>query len=125
MVLRKFFTELPDGEHEIEAKTRHQRSASQNKYYWGVVIPMVFESLNHLGWQIKDKEEVHHYLTSMFLIKRIVNHDTGETIEMPGKSSECTTIEFNDYIARIQKWAAEYLHINIPDPNTQSKLWQQ
>jgi len=52
-----------------------------------------------------------------------INKKTGEVIYVPGSTATLTTIEFNEFIEKCQKFAAEYLGIVIADPNSQVSLW--
>lgn len=83
------------------------RSLPQNRYYWGVVIPMICEETG------MDKDQVHFALREKFLSRRDV--DTGLLIVK--STTELTIEQFRWYIDQIQRWAAEFLHIDIPDPN--------
>lgn len=102
-------------------KKRKQRSSPQNRYYWGCMIPMVMEGLIHMGHQV-DTEITHEFLKANFRKTIIVNEETGETYTLPGSTQTLTTSAFMDFKAQIQRWAAEYLNINIPDPNEQIKI---
>ena len=37
-------------------------------------------------------------------------------------SSEMTTTDFMEYINEVQKWSAEFLNVDIPDPNEELTL---
>ena len=78
-------------------------------------MPMVREGLIDVGYKIS-KEETHDFLKHKFLVKELVNEETGEILKSIGSTSDLTTSEFMDFIAEIQQWAAEFLGINIPDP---------
>jgi hypothetical protein len=52
----------------------------------------------------------------------IINIDTGECINERLTSSEMTTTQFCEYIIEIQKWAAEFLGIDIPSPNEENLI---
>ena len=76
------------------------RSEKQNNYYFGVVVDMLS---NETGNEL---EETHELLKLRFL-------------KPMGKKSttELTTVEFNAFIERIQRWSAQELGCVIPDPN--------
>ncbi len=86
------------------------RSQSQNRYLFGVVYPALLAHLD--GWEAED---VHEYFLG--------EHFGWETLEGLGRkrvkplrrSSKLTKQEFSDYIAFIQKRAAE-IGVFIPDP---------
>ncbi len=87
-----------------------RRSLSQNAYLFGVVYPALLAHLD--GWEADD---VHEYFLG--------EHFGWETLEGLGRkrvkplrrSSKLTKQEFSDYIAFIQKRAAE-IGVFIPDP---------
>ena len=114
--------QMRDGEYvmTIERKQR-KRSLMQNAYYWGVVVPLVKEGLLDVGYRMTT-EAVHEYLKGQFSITEIVNERTGEVLKSIGSTSEMTTSKMMDYFAEITQWAAEYLNVQIPQPNEQLKI---
>ena len=94
--------------HKVEViirKPKTKRSDLQNSYYFGVVVEML---ANELGY---DKDEMHEILKYKFL--------QSNSMGMPyvKSTTKLSTGEFEDYLSGIKRWAAEFLHINIPDPN--------
>ena len=75
------------------------RSNPQNKYYFGVVVDMISEETGN------EPEETHELLKLKFL-------------KPMGKANttQLDTKEFNLYIEKIQRWAAQDLGCIIPDP---------
>jgi hypothetical protein len=84
---------------------RTERSNSQNAYYWGVVIVMLSE---HTGYST---DEMHDNLKRMFL-GQIDEHG----LMRVGSTAKLKTEEFQEYIAKIVRWAAMDLSLVIPDP---------
>lgn len=103
------------------SEKKKQKSSPQNKYYWGVIIPIVQEGMREIGEPI-DKSRVHDMLKGMFLYEEVVNKDSGEILKVPRDFKDLSTIEFSEYKDNIQQWAAEWLHIVIPNPNEQTNL---
>lgn len=93
-----------------------KRTSLQNKYYWSCVIPIVKDGFYEMG-EVYDTERVHETLKAMFLYDELVNEDTGEVVRVVKEFKDITTVEFQEYKRRIQHWASEWLHVNIPDPN--------
>ena len=89
----------------IIRKPKTSRSTLQNSYYWSVVVELL---ANELGY---DKDEIHEILKYKFL----QSHAMG----MPyiKSTTKLSTGEFEEYLSKIKRWAAEFLHIVIPDPN--------
>lgn len=94
-----------------------KRSNPQNSYFHGVVIPIVKAHLLDLGWkEAKSSEWVKNYIKFNCLIKEVTNVETGETIKSLGETSGLSKSEFADFIADVQRWAAQELDLIIPDP---------
>ncbi len=70
------------------------RSDQANAYYHGVVVKMISEKTGH------DPEETHQKLKEHFKVL------TTTTMK---------TTEFQEYIERCKRFAAEFLELNIPD----------
>jgi hypothetical protein len=101
-------------------KYRKDRSDRQNNWYWGVVIQMITDETGY------EKDEVHEYLKSLFLTeKRVIVNNEGEVLEleMIKSSARLTTTEFIEYGQKCQRWAAENLNLNIPDPNEAEHIY--
>lgn len=103
---------------------RKSRSNNQNSYYWGVVLPLVQDGLKEATGEVRDINSIHYQILLPLLSvnREIVNTETGQVISEKLTSSEMTTTEFMEYVISIQQWAAEFLNINIPDPNQELTL---
>ena len=102
-------------------RKRRRRSLEQNNYYWACVVPMVKDGLKDVGYKV-GIEETHDYLKSTFLKDELVNEETGEVLQTIGSTTKLTTVQFMEFIADVQRWAAEFLGLVIPDPNEQVKI---
>ena len=67
------------------------------------------------------KEQTHELLKYKFLKREFITSD-GDILQSIGSTTELSTKEFNEYIESIQIWSAEYLNVNIPDPNEQTEI---
>lgn len=118
-IVANAFTQLEDGNYHLEIKPRNIRSNQQSRYYWGCMIPMVFQGLIEVGYnEVKTFNDTHEIIKSLFLKKKIAN-ENGPELELNLSTTSLTTIEFNLLIEQIQQWAAEFLGIYIPSPNEQ------
>ena len=125
IVVKKAFDILEDGAYLCRIHTRKQRSLPQNAYYHSIVVEMVREGLRDAGYdEVKTNEDAHEVLKSLFLKKQIVNHNTGEVLEIPGSTVGLTTVQFSEFIEQVWKWSAEFLGIHIPAPNEQLSIYQ-
>ncbi|TAK57855.1 MAG: hypothetical protein EPO24_09310 [Bacteroidetes bacterium] len=90
----------------LEVK-RKRRSDQQNRYYWGVIIKILSTFFGY------EEEEMHEALKMKFLL---VHGGDGkpDTIRSTRK---LTTVEFNDYIDKVIRWAAKEFNVVLPDPN--------
>lgn len=108
------------------SRRRNTRSNQQNAYMWGCVIPIVRQGLIDAGWErekVNSAEVVHELLKDMFCPREeVVNENTGEVMRLPSTTTNITTTQMMEYIADIQRWGAEFLGIQIPDPNEQTKF---
>jgi len=108
----------------IERK-RSKRSNEQNRYYWGLVIPLIQDRLNELGHRYT-KDQTHENLKMWMadyapdvMLTEITLPDTGQTLTSVKSTTELTTSGFMEYKAAIQQWAVEMLGLDIPDPEEQ------
>ena len=100
------------------AKYTESRSKRQNAYYWGVVVKTIMEFSKDINGVEYSKEEVHLYILDRVIGRKPV------IVEIFGQSlisyedvstSKMNTIEFADFILKIQQYFAE-MGIIIPDP---------
>lgn len=97
-----------------------KRSLPQNSYYHGVVVQEVKLGLLGIGYDMT-ADEVHFFLKQKFNTVQMPGKD-GLMIEVPGSTTDLTTVAFCEYVDRIAQWAAEYLGIHIPMPNENLKM---
>jgi len=98
-----------------------KRTNPQNKYWRGVVLPLICKYLEEVEGLNYSEQEIHEYYISKgyFGYKKVIIH--GEETTMPKRSSDATTLEFMGAIDRLQKeWSLRGL--NIPDPNQKDFL---
>jgi uncharacterized protein YllA (UPF0747 family) len=121
--LRKFFSDLKEGAYTLTLTEKNKRTHDQNDYYWGVIIPIALKGLKDLGYSdVRNIMDAHKTLKSLFL-KQVIRNNKGEFIEVVNDSRTLTKAEFTEYIERIAQWAAEYLNVEIPAPNSQTKIF--
>ena len=86
---------------------RNIRSSKQNRYFHGVILPILCE---HCGYF---PDEMKAALAHKFLGH--VDPDTGLT--RIRSTAELNTVEFEEFLARIRQWAGEEMGVGIPLPN--------
>jgi hypothetical protein len=106
------------------SKLKKSRSNNQNRFYWGVCLPLIQNGLLEATGELRTYENIHYRILLPLFAPEIelVNKDTGECVNERLTSSEMTTTQFMEYIMEIQKWAAEFLGIEIPNPNEETTL---
>mgnify|MGYP001561316969 FL=1 len=100
----------PECKQVIHDKFSTSRTSPQNRYYWGVVIPIL---CGHTGFT---HDEIHEILKYKFLHRESITKNE-EKFERSASTTELTTIEFNEYVQNIVVWAASELSCQIPEPN--------
>lgn len=88
-------------------KRVYNRSISQNSYYWGVIVSLIAD---HCGYS--DKEDCHRDLAAKF-----ASHPDDSGLPHIESTAKMTVKRFIEYTESIKRWAAEFLHVYIPDPN--------
>jgi hypothetical protein len=98
------------------AERKAKRSGKQNKYYWGVVLPLVTQAMRDAG-NVVDEEEVHEFLKRDVgrLVKRITEPD-GTVRFVTRSSAELSVDEWEKLMEIIRAWAAQF-DIVVPLPN--------
>lgn len=89
---------------------RNRRSDPQNKYYWSVVVPAIGEVIGE-----DDKEAVHDFLKNELNYEIVAIGD--KEIRVPKSTAKLNTMEFKQYLERVQRWASEFLSLYIPGPD--------
>ena len=89
---------------------RKNRSTNQNKYWWGVIVPM-FASEDAMACT---REEAHEAL------KAELNYDLkvigDRAIRIPKSTADLNTLEFKELVERAHQLGAEMFGMDIPDP---------
>jgi hypothetical protein len=98
-------------------KAKKKRSTQQNRFYHGVIIPIVQNCLKEAG-HIMTNESTHDLIKLKFLKEALfVNKETGEVIERIKSTTELSTSQFMDLLAEINNFTFEYFGVSLPSPN--------
>lgn len=119
--LKTLFSQLKDGKWKVDINSAQQRSNPQNRYYFGLVVPLVQNGILNLGTELT-REETHEFLKARFNSSEVVNKETGEYVQVPRSTTMLSKEKFSEYIEQIQIFAAEFLQVIIPDPGQQMML---
>lgn len=104
-LFRKYLQSLRGEVELIVRKWKKRRTSNQNNYYWGVIIPILCDSIGY------DSEEMHEALKWKFLKNR-----EKKNLVTVKSTAGLSTVEFKNYIEEIVRWSAQE-GIIIPDPN--------
>ena len=98
-------------------KFKKKRSTQQNRFYYGVIIPIVQNCLKEAG-HIMTNESTHDLIKLKFLKETLfVNETTGEVIERIKSTTELSTSQFMDLLTEINNFTFEYFGVSLPSPN--------
>jgi hypothetical protein len=102
-------------------RQRNKLSALQRGYWFGLLVPMVAQETGD------DEESVHEALKRLLLPKVTRswrNRKTGKRRRLTVQLSlgDLDTKQMTDLIDRARLWAAEFLHLEIPEPD---KAWRR
>lgn len=111
------------GKFILEISKAGKRSNPQNRYYWGLVVPVIQKGLYDLGHDLT-KEETHEFLKAKFNSEELINETTGEVLPIPRSTTRLNKTDFSTYLEKIQQFASEFLNIFIPSPGAQTKVWE-
>ena len=99
-----------------------KRSSPQNRFFHGVVIPLIQERLLELGWkEAKSAQWVKDVIKMQCLLSETASAH-GEVILAIRPTSGLSRTEFMELIEDVQQWAAEKLDLQIPNPNEQNEM---
>lgn len=98
------------------------RSNSQNRYYWGLVIPIWQKILKDEWGDFYSKEETHEFLKYNCNYIEKVNQETGEILRLSKSTKENTTSDQEDFHLQCRNLALEMFNIEIPLPNEQIEI---
>ena len=100
---------------------RNTRSNKQNKFYYGVVIPLVKAMFVGAG-NVVSEEDVHEFLKNRVgKLSKLVTDPNGEVHSIPRSSADLDTIEFETWMTQIRAWGADY-GLEIPMP---TQFWER
>lgn len=91
----------------VVRKKKSQRSLQQNRAYFGIAVEILCDKTGF------NREEMHDALKQKFASR--IDEKTGLTIIE--STADMDTVRFMKYYDDIQKWAAEFLGVYVPDPN--------
>ena len=102
-------------------KKRKLRSNPQNKYYFGVIVP-IFQNCIKVEWgEILSIEEVHNFLKTNCNYEEKVSDD-GLIVRTIKSTTENTTVDQENFHSLCRTLANDFFNTEIPLPNTEMML---
>lgn len=105
-------------------KRKKDRSLDQNNYYWGVIISMLATEFGSNEDGIEAEDWWHEFLKAKFL-SVIIGRSIKEKSFVFSKvksTADLSTVEAEEYFAKIRQWASAELSFYIPEPNEDFSL---
>jgi len=107
----KWIGKLSDGPLEmIIRKPISKRTNSMNAYLWGVVYKLISEETGY------EDDQVHQLMKQNFGLREEMQMGRENSI-VPKSTTKYTIEEMSEYWREITQWAAEFLKLQIPEPN--------
>lgn len=104
------------------ARKFKERTSPENRYYFGVVVSILQNCINEEWGEVWSKEKCHELLKSKFLFTEKYNEDTGEIIQLPKSTTECTTVEFEEFLEECRRFIKEWFNTDVPLPNEELEI---
>lgn len=102
----QFISRLKNGKYILVIEKDHPRRTSpENRYYWGVVLKLIAE---HTGYST---EECHAIFKDKFLSYEKFHRRFSRS------TTKLKTVEFEEYLENIRRFAATDLQVYVPEPN--------
>lgn len=117
-VFQDLLNDLPKGKYKLTVEKYFKKSSpAQFGWLYACVYPLSLIALNDAGYEFVNLDEVDQFWKSMFANKEILNRETGEIMNIPKSKSEFVTVDQMAYCEKIRQYCAEYLGVNLPDPD--------
>ncbi len=85
----------------------------------GAVIPILIEGFKEAGhFELTTSASVHNWMKATYLRDIVESEIEGvESLQTIRSTSDLNSIEFYDIMEELQRFGAEFLGVNIPDPD--------
>ena len=120
-----YVASLGEGDYRIAIEKRRKlrttgkdlEKSNQNGYYWGVVIPKLVEYYDQQAQKEDDNrlrmspDQIHEGIKFLFMNEGMMSH-----FPKIKSTKGMNTLEWEELMRQIREWAAEELHLYIPEP---------
>lgn len=104
-------------------RPKKKRSSPQNRYYFGLLIPLTIEAIKNEWGEVWSVDKCHEFYKAKFLFTERVNQESGEIIKLPKSTTENTTTAQEDYHAEIRQFLFEWFNVSAPLPNENLQMF--
>jgi hypothetical protein len=101
---------------------KKKRSNNQNRFYWGVLIPLMQLGAKDLWGEVWSIDKAHKHLSGKFVFHESINERTGEITQTPKSTTELTTTGWEVFMTEVRIYLLENFDIDAPEPNQEMKL---
>lgn len=101
---------------------RKQRSNSQNRYYWGVIVVIWTKLIQDEWGEFYSAKDTHEFLKYNCNYEEKVVQETGEILRVSRSTKENTTVDQEEFHERARRLALEMFNCEIPLPNEQIEI---
>jgi len=91
-----------------------KRSDRQNRYYWGVVIPLVKSCLESAGYTL-NLDDTHEVIKQQFN-KKVIVSENGHEITLGQSTAKLSKDDFAVFIKKIESFTIENFNTPLPQP---------
>lgn len=117
-ILQQYLIEIMNGEPEVEielniVKVEGKKSLQQLRYFYGVILPVIKNSLEELQGEELTKEEVVMFLKDKFFYEEVAM--AGQFIKFPMSFAKATKEDVTKFITKVLQFANEVLGTHIPE----------
>jgi len=118
-LFNEWFRKYADGTRFSVVFTRknHNRSNSQNSYYWAVIVDALRYGMLEQWGEYRDKQDAHEILKANCLYQEKVNETTGEIIRIIGSTTDNDKWDQEEYHEKCRRLIQDYFGIEVPLPN--------
>jgi len=104
---------------EVTLIVEGRKKSASNKqvgYWYGVIIPHVYEGFREIGYNYT-KKHVEELINTAFLFEDVINEETGEInrVFLSLRKGEIDRKIYSDAVDGIKIFAAEWLQKYVPD----------
>lgn len=107
---------------------RNRITHNQRKYFFGVIVNALYAFFNSTGNEVT-KADVYDFLKERFLFREkmcpISHRFIRVYISLSDKEGSMTREEFTEKKEAIQRWGAETLRLDLPDPDPAWRMYKQ